>query len=247
MRPIPKSFIVVVLVGYFAMAVGTAEEVRCNGPFKGLTLTSEEIETVLRHHQAWLASDRQQDDERRANLCQANLQEADLHNANLQEAILYQTNLHKANLVQANLQKAILIEVNLQEAFLVEANLQESRLDLANLRMANLTKVSLQKAYLYQAHLQWAFLAETNLQEANLFKANLQGVFYEPIPGTLPAFWTLTDSRNHLETLGFRRSPAGLIALREAFKKGGDAHSGAPADLCHRTHQAASSMGPLLG
>jgi hypothetical protein len=223
------------------MAVAVAGEIGCDGPYKGLTLTPEQLATVLRNHQAWLASDSKQDDERRANLCQANLQEADLHNtnlqeailsqanlqkanlvrANLQEAILYQANLYKANLVKANLGKAILMEVNLQEAFLVDANLQETHLNRANLRRAALHKVSLQKAHLDQAHLQEAYLAETNLQEVNLSRANLRGALYEPIPGALPAFWTLIDPQNHLETLSFQRSPAGLIELREAFKKGG--------------------------
>jgi Pentapeptide repeats (8 copies) len=221
MRPIPKCLVAVILARCFVTAVAVAGELGCDGPYKGLTLAPEELATVLRNHQAWLESDRKRDDERKANLCQANLQEADLHDANLQEAILHQANLHKANLVEANLQEAILIEVNLQEAFLVDANLQETRLDMANLRRAALNGVSLQKARLYQAHLQEALLAETNLQEADLSKANLQGALYEPLPGTLPAFWTLTDPHNHLETLGFQRSLAGLIELREAFKRGG--------------------------
>ena len=80
---------------------------------------------------------------------------------------------------------------------------------------------NLQEAILRSANLQEANLGGANLQEADLCGANLQGAIYEPKPGTLPSFWTLTHPDNHLETLVFHNSPAALIALREAFKKGG--------------------------
>jgi hypothetical protein len=64
-------------------------------------------------------------------------------------------------------------------------------------------------------------LGRANLQEAILMEANLQEAMYEPHPGKLPNFWTLADPDNKLETLLFYRSPAALIALREAFKRGG--------------------------
>lgn len=44
---------------------------------------------------------------------------------------------------------------------------------------------------------------------------------YEPNSEKLPLLWTLTDPCNHLDTLVFHDSPAGLIALRDALKKGG--------------------------
>ncbi len=161
MRLIPKHFVAVVLVGCFVMAIAVAGELECEGPYRGRTLTPEELATVLRNHQAWLASGRERDDKRRANLCQANLQ--------------------KVRLVKTNLQGAALDAAKLQGAHLVEAN----------------------------------------LQEANLVEVNLQGAVYGPNPGKLPNFWTLTYPGNHLETLLFHDSPAALIALREAFKKGG--------------------------
>jgi hypothetical protein len=46
-------------------------------------------------------------------------------------------------------------------------------------------------------------------------------VVYEPNPEKLSRFVTLTHPDNNLGTLVFRDSPAALIALREAFKKGG--------------------------
>jgi hypothetical protein len=44
---------------------------------------------------------------------------------------------------------------------------------------------------------------------------------YEPNPEKLPSLWALTHPRNHLEKLVFYASPAALIVVREAFKKGG--------------------------
>jgi uncharacterized protein YjbI with pentapeptide repeats len=241
MRRISRRLSVALLVGCLATVGVMAGAQECDGPYKEMTLTPEELATVLSNHQTWLENDKKEDDKRRANLCQANLQEANLYNTNLQGASLYQADLHKANLVQANLQeailmranlhkanlgranlqKAILMEANLQQAFLPEANLQEAWLHRANLQRAGLHRVNLQKANLEHAYLQEAYLAETNLQQANLYKANLQGALYEPLPGALPVFWTLTDPHNHLDTLSFQRSPSGLIELREAFKKGG--------------------------
>jgi hypothetical protein len=116
----------VLLVGCLNMIVAMAGEPACDGPYKGRTLTPEELATVLDNHQAWAESDRKPDDERRANLCGADLGEA-----------------------------------------------------------------------------------------------HLQGAVYEPNPGKLPNFLTLTDPGNHLGTLVFYRSPIALIELREAFKKGG--------------------------
>ena len=186
MRPIPKSIIAVVLVGCFVAAVALAGERECEGPYKGRALTPEELATVLRNHQAWLASGSKRADVRRANLCQADLREARLSWADLSKA-----DLRGADLLMADLREAELWEANLQGVLLSDANLQG------------------------------AFLSSTNLQGADLQGANLQGALYEPHPGKLPNFWTLTDSRNHLDTLVFHTSPAGLMALREAFKTGG--------------------------
>jgi hypothetical protein len=43
MRPILKSFVAVVLVGCFAVAVAVAGEQECNGPYKGFRLKPEEL------------------------------------------------------------------------------------------------------------------------------------------------------------------------------------------------------------
>jgi pentapeptide repeat protein len=102
-----------------------------------------------------------------------------------------------------------------------KANLCQARLGGAALQKADLWGADLQGASLRGAALQGALLIEAHLQDATLYKANLQEVVYEPNPEKLPSFWTLADPRNHLDTLVFHTSPAGLIALREAFKKGG--------------------------
>jgi hypothetical protein len=208
-----------------------AGEPECDGPYKSRTPTPEALETVLRKHQAWLDSDRKRDDDRRANLCQAHLLEANLFGANLQEANLARANLQEANpfgailqrvdLFGANLQKANLGGASLRQANLDGANLQEANLARANLQEANLGGANLQEANLFGASLQEANLFGANLQEANLLGANLRQAVYEPNPGKIPNFWALTLPANKLETLVFHQSPAALIALREAFKKGG--------------------------
>jgi uncharacterized protein YjbI with pentapeptide repeats len=180
MRPMAEVFIRVFLVGCLIAVVAVAGEQEgtvalCGGPYANRTPTSEELTTVLRNHQAWLASDRKQDDERRANLCQATLQKADLFQANLQGANLQQANLQKANLSGANLQQADLREANLQPAQLGGANLQGANLVEANLQQADLFRAKLEGAFLVEANLQGAFLVEANLQGADLGEANLQG------------------------------------------------------------------------
>ena len=91
----------------------------------------------------------------RADLSEANLQEADLWRANLQGADLREADLWGANLQEANLRGANLWGAKLQWADLWRANLQGAKLQWADL--------------------QWADLSEANLSEANLWRANLWG------------------------------------------------------------------------
>jgi hypothetical protein len=158
------------------------------------------------------------EDERRANLCQANL-----YDANLQGATLHGADLQGAHLYAANLQGVSLSGVNLQGADLRAANLQGVSLMGVNLQGAHLNGADLQGTNLSAANLQGAHLNGTDLQGADLSIANLQGAVYEPNPNPakLPSFWTLTHSHNHLDKLVFHSSPVALVALREAFKKGG--------------------------
>ena len=43
MRPLSRSLSVVLLVGYLVATVAVAEEQECDGPYKGRTLTPEEV------------------------------------------------------------------------------------------------------------------------------------------------------------------------------------------------------------
>jgi uncharacterized protein YjbI with pentapeptide repeats len=170
MRLLPTSLSMALLVGCLATAVAVAGELECDGPYKGHTPAPKELATVLRNHWAWRESDRKQDDERRANLCQAHLSEA-----NLQGALLDEANLQEAGLSGANLQGALLDRANLQGALLFLANFQEAGLFRANLQRAFLLGANFQKARLFHANLQGADLSGANLQEAGLSEANLQG------------------------------------------------------------------------
>jgi hypothetical protein len=103
MRVIAEVFIPVLVIGYLVAAVAVAWERRgavapCGGPYANRTPTSEELPAVLSDHQAWLDAGRKPEDERRANLCQADLRGADLRFANLQGADLRFANLQGAHL-----------------------------------------------------------------------------------------------------------------------------------------------------
>jgi hypothetical protein len=212
MGPIPKVLSVVLLIGCLDIVIAMAgEEIYCEGPYKGRTLAREELAAVLRNHQAWLESDRKLNDERKAHLCQADLQKADLRWANLQWADLRKAKLQEARLSRADLRWADLSGANLSGASLGDAKLQR----------ADLSKADFQEAFLFEADLSGADLYLANLSGADLYLANLQGAVYEPNPEKLPILWTLTAPKSELETLHFRRSPAALVALREAFKKAG--------------------------
>ena len=104
MRPLSRSLSVALLVGCLVATVAVAGEQECDGPYKGRTLTPEELVAVVNNHQAWRASGGKPDDERKANLCQADLRGANLQKANLGGANLQEANLQSsANLQEANL------------------------------------------------------------------------------------------------------------------------------------------------
>lgn len=117
----------------------------------------------------------------------------------------------RANLCGAKLQNASLFRFNLQWAYLSEVDLQKADLYETNLTGANLSK----------ANLQGARLMGTSLGGADLSQANLARAIYEPRVESLPLIGSLISPKNHLEKLVFQNSPAGLVALREAFRKAG--------------------------
>jgi len=211
----------------------------CEGSYKNRTPTHEEIAEALEEHRTWLEAPRaaestttwsMRQDKRRANLCEANLQQArlvevnlcgaDLRRANLQGANLYGADLQEANLSEANLQKALLSEANLQGARLEYANLQGATLHHTHLRQANLFRTGLEEASLSFCSLKGASLVETKLQGAVLYAVNLADTLFEIEPGSLPDIHSLAQARS-LEQMRFRHSPHALVELREIFKRAG--------------------------
>ena len=196
MRPISRNVSLALLVGSLVTSVAVAGEqggavASCEGPYVKRMPTPEELATVLDNHRGWVESGQKPDDQRRANLCQANLVEA------------------------------WLVRVNLQGASLVEANLQNVNLYEANLQNTNLHKANLQEAWLEETKLQEAWLVGANLREAYLVGANLTGAVFEPIVEPTTDIRTLISPHTRLDTLVFHTSPAALITLREALKKAG--------------------------
>jgi hypothetical protein len=98
----------------------------------------------------------------------------DLSNANLFGVWLQEFNLWGADMQGANLETAHLREANLRSANLNNANLQ-----LANLSKANLELTKLKRANLDRASLGEAQLIYTNLLEANMKNTLLQMAFFE--------------------------------------------------------------------
>jgi hypothetical protein len=226
MQSVSNRLSMVLLVGYLVMSVAVAGEQEgimrpCEGPYKGRRPTREEFETLLRNHQAWLEARGGPNDERRANLCQANLAGTSLIAVNLQGASLDAANLQRANLWKANLKATSLIGANLQGATLIEAKLQSVTLYQANLQHANLYKAQLQEAWLEETTLQEAWLVGANLQRASLVEINFAGAVFEPILESSLDIRTLISPHTRLDTLAFHTSPAVLITLREALKKAG--------------------------
>ena len=180
-----------------AAALSADEYVFCDGKYKDGGRPSEaELKRILSDHEVWLKSEnREKNDIKRANLCEAdlskaylykanlswaNLAKADLSGANLSGAKLSGADLSEDNLSGADLSKADLSKADLSEADLSEANLSgakltEAKLFWANLSEAYLAKADLFGAYLYKADLSWANLSEANLSGADLSWANLSG------------------------------------------------------------------------
>lgn len=187
----------------------------CNGKYKGKKPTTEELKKVLADHRKWIEAGKKESDERRANLCGANLEGANLRKAELSDA-----NISGAYLVQANLSEALLINANLSEANLWKANLSRTILANANLVKAFLHEANTKKTVLSGAHLSEAQLWKTDLSEAELDYADLKYVLFDLKSGTLPEFNTIVFSKN-LHLMQYDESPRSLLELREAFKKAG--------------------------
>ena len=128
--------------------------------------------------------------------------------------------LQGAWLVGANLQKADLRGANLQGAFLVDADLQEANLVAPSSRRPTWAAPT-SRTPTWSTPTSRRPTCSAPTSRGRLRGPTCQEAVYEPKLGTLPNYWTLTHPDNHLETLVFHNTPAALIALREAFKKGG--------------------------
>lgn len=129
--------------------------------------------------------------------------------------------LNAANLTHADLRGALLIGVDF-----TEANLRSSDLDSADLR--------------------WAVFVGTDLTEAEFDRADLAGVLYEPRSGCHPKITSFVSAKN-LSRMRFTVTPAGLIELREAFKKAGLRNQERETTFAiKQSERLLASKGPLL-
>ena len=106
-------------------------------------VSGEDLKQILAAHKTWLETDGEKG--KRADLSEANLQEAHLFHANLQAADLRGANLQGADLLAANLQGADLDWANFEgeaDSKLAGANLTGANLQNANLSDAKLSDVT---------------------------------------------------------------------------------------------------------
>jgi len=204
----------------------------CGSNFVDRKPSNEELERILQQHKEWLdAYDQRWDteealaDDRRANLCgadlsQSDLRGADLRYANLSFADLTATKMSQAVLDNANLSGIIahwakladasLIQVNLANAVLPEAELSGTTLDEADLSYANLVRANLKSAGFFRTILIGAWLNDSNLE----------GVVYALENGANVDVSSISRAKG-LSKLIFGESPIALVQLREEFKKSG--------------------------
>lgn len=145
----------------------SAENILEECPYKGVSVTQEQLREILIDHENWRVNEGGQ----RANLC-----DADLRGANLKDTVLFEANLRGAILDYANLKGADLRSANLKDAALYEANLRGVYLSKANLVNANLRQADLEGAKLILANLKGSYLHGANLKDADFTGANLKGV-----------------------------------------------------------------------
>jgi len=146
----------------------------CDGPYKGQKISAEQLQHIAAQHKIWfkeMGKTSNIHDERRANLCGAQLQNMSLNNMDLSRADLMEANLTGAKLKRTKLYRASLDKAILNEANLLKADLTEAYLFNVEMKRAKLTETILVNALLDGSNLN-----ESNLNGANLTKARLDGV-----------------------------------------------------------------------
>lgn len=122
-----------------------------------------------------------------------------------------QCDLSDANLSGQHLPNADLSGSNLSGANLSNTNLSGAYLNQTNLSGADLTGATLT---------QKTIILGANLSGVNFWGVDLQGLEYEPEPGTIPDLRSIRWARNR-HKMSFGQHPDGLTELRQAFKKSG--------------------------
>jgi uncharacterized protein YjbI with pentapeptide repeats len=210
-------------------------QVKCSGKYSdGLKPSPAELAEILKQHAAWvkdvsvdgwqrgeLVNAKLDHDQRRADLCDANLEEAQFTTTELTGADLIHANLMGAHMQGAHLNMADLSDANLEDADLTDAHLNHANLADANLVMmdlsgTDLSYADLSGADLIGAHLEGADLSYAHLSGAKLLGAHLEDANLEFDPDSAPKAPDVYDADLQLAT--FREQPAGLAKLRSEFK-----------------------------
>lgn len=177
-----SRFLIEVFVGLWLVAPAHAGEITtkepCTGKFRdGGRPTASQLSRIIKDHSVWIENGTE-DDERRANLCGADLRQAKLRGVDLREADLSEAVLTGGTLAGADLSRAILTGADLTEAVLTGATLKKAALNGTILNGANLTGATLAEAELRGARLIGAILTEAiligaDLSDADMLEANL--------------------------------------------------------------------------
>jgi hypothetical protein len=226
----------IVLISQGAAAQRCWGQDTCSGKYKGgLEPSSAELTDILKKHAAWvkdvsvngwqggeLVDPKLNHDPRRADLCDANLEDAlltaaELAGADLNHANLMSARMDGADLIHANLSGARQENAHLSGAHLNHANLSDANLQVIDLSGADLTSADLRGADLIGAHLESTDLSYAYLSGAHLGMADLKNANLEFDPDSPPKAQDVYDARN-LQLVTFRAQPAGLAKLRNEFK-----------------------------
>jgi hypothetical protein len=115
------------------------------------------------------------------------------------------TDLRMANLLGAEMRSSKLAEADMRSALLIGVDFTD-----ANLR----------STILWNADLRWVDFSGADLTGSEVDWADLRGANYEPAAGDHPKLSSFISAKN-LSSVRWETSPAGLIELRESFKKAG--------------------------
>ena len=225
---------VVVALMFLAPTVGTVSQPladvvcapynpeECPQPSSRRKLSQTELDTIVQHHQEWLALDPKGRD------AHPNLW-ADLRGYDLQGLSLVRKDLRYADLSGAAI-GPIATQLNgtdLEQAKLICTDLRRADLSSVGLKGAHLEWARLCNAYFDETHLEGAILFGANLTDAALERAKMGGSYmdftnlsrthFEIDPDSLPVPSSLVYATNLLG-LVFEENPASLAKLRDELK-----------------------------